>query len=85
MCKYKDTNLGITKLSFTEKRGKMAVYMTDGREVIVPVTAFPDIKALTMKQRNEWYVLDEQFFTFDHLTTVYSIKDVLNYMPLATA
>ena len=37
MCKYKDTNLGIKKLDFGLKRGMMAVYLTDGRVVMVPV------------------------------------------------
>ena len=40
MCKYKDTNLGIKKLDFKGKRGTMAVYLTDGREIIVPISTF---------------------------------------------
>lgn len=75
MCKMKDVNVGIKKFDFSN-RGKMAVYLTDGREVIVPLTMFPEIKNLSMKQRNEWMVLDDQFFTFEHLTDVYSIKDI---------
>ena len=53
MCKFKDTNLGIKKLDFRSsyarlhgknvKRGAMAAYLTDGREIIVPVLMFPDI------------------------------------------
>ena len=52
MCKYKDTDLGIKKLDF-EKRGFMAVYLTDGRVVLVPVSMFPDIKRLTRAQRED--------------------------------
>ena len=37
MCRFKDTTLGIKKLDFNERRGMMAVYLTDGREVLVPV------------------------------------------------
>ena len=44
MYKFKDTNLGIKKLDFNVKRGAMAAYLTDGRENIVPVSMFPDIK-----------------------------------------
>ena len=32
MCKMKDVNVGIKKLDFTGHRGKMAVYLTDGRD-----------------------------------------------------
>ena len=42
MCKMKDVNVGIKKLDFTGHRGKMAVYLTDGREIIVPLSFFPD-------------------------------------------
>ena len=77
MCKYKDTNLGIKKLDFKEKRGAMAVYLTDGREVIVPVSMFPDIKQLTLKQREEWMIMDDQYFSFEAMSKIYSVKDVL--------
>ena len=43
MCKFNDTSLGIKKLDFGVKRGAMAVFLTDGREVIVPISMFPDI------------------------------------------
>lgn len=49
MCKMKDVNVGIKKLDFTGHRGKMAVSLTDGREVIVPLSFFPDIKHLSVK------------------------------------
>ena len=79
MCKYKDTNVGIKKLSFTEKKAMMAVYLTDGREVLVPVRKLKDIRSLPMKEREKWFILDDQFFTFENLSRVYSVKDVLNY------
>ena len=74
----KDTDLGIRKLAFGEKRGKMAVYLTDGREVLVPISLFPEIKRLNRAQRKDWMVLDDQFFTFDAISRIYSVKDVLH-------
>lgn len=78
MCKLKDTDLGIRKLAFGEKRGKMAVYLTDGREVLVPISQFPEIKRLNSAQRDDWMVLDDQFFTFDAISKIFSVKDVLH-------
>ena len=78
MCKMKDVHLGIRKLAFGEKRGMMSVYLTDGREVLVPVSAFPDIKRLPSKQREDWMVLDDQYFTFDAMSKIYSVKDVMH-------
>lgn len=78
MCRYKDTNLGILKLDFSEKRGMMAVYLTDGREVIVPVGLFPEIKKLRKSQREDYMIMDGQFFTFEAISKIFSVKDVLN-------
>jgi hypothetical protein len=77
MCKFKDTNLGIKKLDFKVKRGTMAAYLTDGREIIVPISMFPDIKHLTRKQREDWMIMDDQYFSFEALSTIYSVKDLL--------
>ena len=89
MCKYKDTTLGIKKLDFRStsgrlqgknvKRGAMAAYLTDGREVIVPVSMFPDIKRLSRKQREDWTIMDDQFFSFEALSRIYSVKDLLRF------
>ena len=79
MCKMPNINVGIKRLDFTEKRGKMAVYLTDGHEVIVPFSMFKDISAMPIKERNKWYILDDQYFTFENMGRVYSITDILNY------
>ena len=71
--------LGIKKLDFNEKRGKMAVYLTDGREVIVPVGLFPEIKKLSKSQREDYMILDGQFFSFEAISKIFSIKDILGY------
>lgn len=79
MCKFKDTTLGIKKLDFGVKRGAMAVYLTDGREVIVPVSMFPDIKHLSRAQREEYMIMDDQYFSFEATSKIYSVKDILRY------
>ena len=68
MCKFKDTTLGIKKLDFNVKRGAMAAYLTDGREIIVPVSMFPEIKQLTKKQREDYMIMDDQYFSFEALS-----------------
>lgn len=79
MCKYKDTNLGIKKLDFGMKRGMMAVFLTDGRVVMVPISMFPDIKKLSLAQREDYMIMDDQYFSFDAMSKIYSIKDILKY------
>lgn len=77
MCKITDIKTGIKNLDFTSRRGKVIIYLTDGREVIVPISFFPDIKKLSLKERNNWVILDEQFFTFATLSKIFSIKDIM--------
>ncbi len=76
MCKMKDVKFGIKDLNFTAHRGKMLVRLTDGRELLIPVSFFPDIKKMPVKERNKWMVLDDQYFTFENMTRVYSILDL---------
>ena len=57
----------------------MAVYLTDGREVIVPVGLFPEIKRLSKSQREDYMILDGQFFSFEAISRIFSIKDILGY------
>lgn len=77
MCKNNSINVGISKLDFGASRGKMLVYLTDGRQVLVPLSFFPDIKKLSLADRAEWMILDEQFFTFAKLSKVYSIEEIM--------
>lgn len=78
MCKVKGVNVGIKDIDFTSHRGKMAVRLTDGREIIIPVSFFPDIKQMSVKERNKWMVLDDQYFIFENMTRVYSIFDLFS-------
>ena len=64
MCKMNNVTVGIKKLDFSSFRGKMAAFLTDGRQIIVPLSFFPEIKNLSLKQRSEWMILDDQYFTF---------------------
>jgi hypothetical protein len=77
MCKLENVKVGIRDLNFTAYRGKMLVRLTDGREIIVPVSFFPDIKQMSVKERNRWMILDDQYFTFENLTRVYSLLDLM--------
>ena len=77
MFKYKDTTLEIKKLDFNVKRGAMAVFLTDGREVIVPVKMFPEMKNMSKKQREDYMIMDDQYFSFDAISKIFSVKDIL--------
>lgn len=77
MCKYKDTTIGIKKIDFGLKRGHLAFYLTDGRIVVVPVSMFPEIKKLSKVQREDYMIMDDQYFSFEAISKIYSVKDIL--------
>lgn len=77
MCKIKNVDLGIKDLNFTAIRGKFIARLTDGREIIIPVSMFPDIRKMSVKERDKWMILDDQYFTFEHMSRVYSVLDLL--------
>ena len=77
MCKFKDTTLGIKNLDFNVKRGAMTAFLTDGREVIVPVKMCPEIKNLSKKQREDYMIMDDQYFSFEAISKIFSVKDIL--------
>ena len=53
------------------------MYLTDGRVVMVPVSMFPDIKKLSHAQREDYMIMDDQYFSFEAMSKIYSVKDVL--------
>jgi hypothetical protein len=73
----KNVTIGIKDLDFKTYRGKMLVRLTDGRAIIIPISFFPDIKQMPVKEREKSMVLDDQYFTFENMTRVYSILDLL--------
>ncbi len=85
MCKFKDTDLGIKRIDFKMKYGSMAFFLTDGRIVIVPVSMFPEIKRLSRAQRENYLIMDDQYFSFDAISKIYSIKDILGWDRPASA
>lgn len=76
MCRISYIHTGIKGLDFSA-RGRMAAQLNDGCEISVPISMFPDIKKLSLKERNQWMVLDDQFFTFKNLSKIFSIQDLM--------
>lgn len=75
---YWDVTPKIKKVSFPI-RGKMAVQLEDGRVVIVPLSSFPSIKKVPVKERSKWYLIGGGV-TWDTCPEVIHIEQILgNY------
>ena len=64
----------LKKIGF--ERGKMHLYLIDGRVVIVPLSFFPSIKKLTTHQRLKWQIINKEGFTFFDCNEVFHIEQV---------
>lgn len=57
-------------------RGKMQVDLEDGRSILVDVAKFPSIKKLSLKDRQNWYKMDNGF-SFEKCSEVIHIEQIL--------
>lgn len=39
---------------------------------------FPEVKKLSKAQREDYMIMDDQYFSFDAISKIYSVKDVLS-------
>ena len=79
---YWDVRPKIKRLSFP-KRGKFQVDLQDGRSVTMPISAFPSLKRLSVKERENWYLMGGGV-TWDSCPEVIHIEQILgNYQNYA--
>ena len=64
-------------------RGKFQVDLVDGRSIIMPISAFPSIKKVPVKERGSWYLMGGGV-SWDSCPEVIHIEQILgnyqNYM-----
>ena len=79
---YWDVRPKIKRLSFP-KRGKFQVDLQDGRSVMMPISAFPSLKRMPAKERENWYLMGGGV-TWDACSEVIHIEQILgNYQNYA--
>ena len=79
---YWDVRPKIKRLSFP-KRGKFQVDLQDGRSVMMPISAFPSLKRMPAKERDNWYLIGGGV-TWDACSEVIHIEQILgNYQNYA--
>jgi len=60
-------------------RGRMQVDLTDGRVILVPLSAFPSIQKLSKQEREKWFLIGGGI-SFDKSNEVIHIEQILgNY------
>ena len=61
------------------KRGKFQVDLIDGRSITMPISAFPSMKKVPLKERKDWYLMGGGI-TWDSCPEVIHIEQILgNY------
>ena len=72
---YYNVKPKIKRLNFNI-RGKMQVELVDGRIIIVPISAFPSIKKIPVKERKKYYLMGGGF-SWDCCDEVIHIEQIL--------
>ena len=73
---YWDVKPAIAKVTFPV-RGKFQVALKDGRQIIMPISAFPSIKKVPVNKRNNWYLMGGGV-TWDECPEVIHIEQILD-------
>lgn len=68
----------ITSLN-TDNPTLITIYLDDERGLSVPVRYFPDIENLTLEERRQWILLDEQVFSFENCDEVFHLQQMLGF------
>ena len=78
--RFKEGAIGIRpvidRINF-EHRGKMSIYLEDGRTIIIPLSLFPSIKKLNEAQRKKYHISDGQIIIFNNCDEVFHIEQFL--------
>ena len=73
-----DSTPKIKNISFPV-RGRMQVDLSDGRVIVVPLSAFPSIQKLPTQEREKWFLIGGGI-SFDKSNEVIHIEQILgNY------
>jgi len=75
---FRKKNPQIINIKFLT-HGKMHIYLDEGRIIIVPVSMFPSIKKLSMKQRRKWYLIKDEIVFFDTPWHSYKVEQFLGH------
>lgn len=75
---YWDVIPKIKKVSFP-CRGKFQVDLEDGRSIVMPISSFPSLKKVPVRERSKWYLMGGGV-TWDSCPEVIHIEQILgNY------
>lgn len=77
MCAYKDVTVTIKKLHF-DKKDRMWVFLSDGRELIIPLSMLPTIKKLSIEDRKKHHFPFGHIIFFSVPNIDITIKDLVN-------
>ncbi|MEO8148722.1 MAG: DUF2442 domain-containing protein [Bacteroidia bacterium] len=66
----------IKKVKF-DLKGKISVYLKDGRIIISPIHNYPSLKKLSIDERKKFTIVNDQMLLFKNCNEIYHIQDFL--------
>ena len=72
----KKSDFSIEKIKFNTP-GKIILVLEDGRELIVPIKYFPELKKLPLEKRKKYTIVDDRTILFTYSDSVYHLEDFM--------
>lgn len=69
--------LSIKKMNF-EIPGKISLHLEDGREIIVPLKYFPELRKMTVEKREKCTIVDDTTLVFAYSDSIYHLEDFMH-------
>jgi hypothetical protein len=73
---FPENSISIEKIDFN-LRGKINLNLVDGRQLIVPIKYFPELKRLPLAQRKKYTIVDDRTILFVFANSVYHLEDFM--------
>jgi Protein of unknown function (DUF2442) len=67
-------SISIKKLNFNHPE-KISISLEDGRELIVPLKYFPELKKMPLEKRKQYSIVDDRTILFRNSDNVYHLED----------
>lgn len=58
-----------------DRANKIGIQLNDGRELYVPLRAYPELQSLSLEQLKEYSIVNQRTILFKHADSIYHLED----------
>lgn len=58
-----------------DRANKIGIQLNDGRELYVPLRAYPELQSLSLEQLKKYSIINQRTILFEHADSIYHLED----------